>query len=130
MDIKSLEKMEELLDAQIEDELEEELEDMLEIDEVDEKNDVVRVADFKENAIEWYNGNDIITVTLSQRRFINKINRLAKLYPNEVKIDKVNNEGTILAHIPLSYLKFQRPRTMTEEEKNIARERLAKYRKK
>lgn len=96
---------------------------------VDEYNECIRTTDPKENAIEWYNGDETITITLSQRRFINKINNLAKLYPDEVRIDKINEDGTMLAHIPLSYLKIQKPRVMSEEEKEKARERLAQYRK-
>jgi len=86
-------------------------------------------GEFHENAIEWYNGQDTITVTLSQKRLINKVMKLAELYPKEVRIDKINDDGTVLCHMPLSYLKFQRPRELSEEEKAKARERFEKYRK-
>lgn len=101
--------------------------DEIEFDEYEEE--YVRTTDLRENAIEWYNGQDIITVTLSQKRFINKLNKLAKEYPDEVKIDKVNEDGTVLAHIPLKYLRITRPRELTEEEKQKARERLLSYKK-
>lgn len=90
--------------------------------------DDVRNTDCRENSIEWYNGNEIMTVTLSQKKFINKILKLAELYPDEVKVDIINDDGTILAHIPLRYLRFTRPRELSEEEKEIARERLSKFR--
>lgn len=89
----------------------------------------VFTGDFHENVIEWYNGQDVICVTLSQKRLINKVMKLANSYPNEVRIDKINDDGTVLCHLPLSYLKFQRPRELSEEEKQKARERFEKYRK-
>lgn len=101
------------------------VEDDFSEDELDEQK--VRLGDFKENVLEWLNGQDIITVTLAQRRLINKVTILAKKYPDEVRIDRVNDDGTILAHIPLSYLKLQRPREMSEEDKEKAKERLKQY---
>lgn len=89
-----------------------------------------RTADFKENVIEWYNGQDIMTVTLSQKRLINKVMKLAKEYPSEVRIDRVNDDGTVLAHLPLKYLRFSRPRELSEEEKLKAKERLLSYKNK
>lgn len=90
----------------------------------------VRTADFKENVFEWLNGQDIITVTLSQKKFINKVLKLAKEFPDEVTIDKINYDGTVLAHIPLRYLRISRPRELSEEEKELARQRLNSYKKK
>lgn len=101
-------------------ELEEEFED----DSISSRN-----SEFRENAIEWYNGQKTITITLSQRKLINKIMKYAKDFPNEVKIDSINEDGTVLAHIPLTYLKIQKPRMMSEDDKNKARERLQKYHK-
>ena len=89
----------------------------------------IRYTDFKENAIEWYNGQDTITITLSQKKLINKIKYLASKFPDEVKIIAENEDGSIYAHIPLKYLKIQRPRELSEEEKEAARKRLEKYRK-
>ena len=80
----------------------------------------------RENAVEWYNGQDRVTVTLSQGRFINKVKKLAEKN-TEVEIVKENADGTLLAHLPLSYIKISAPRQMTEEQKEQARERLLKY---
>ena len=87
----------------------------------------VRTTDCRENAIEWYTGQEVLTITLSQKKFINKIKKLQKEFPDEVKIDKINEDGTILAHIPLKYLRFSRPRELSEEEKLAAADRLSKY---
>ena len=66
------------------------------------------MADLRENAIEWINGQERVTVTLSQGRYISKVKRLAEKFPEEVEIVKINKDGTILAHIPLSYIKINR----------------------
>ena len=82
------------------------------------------MADERENAIEWINGQDMVTVTLSQGRYISKVKKLAEKFPDEVKIVKENSDGTILAHIPLNYIKINRAsRDLTEEEREELAER-------
>lgn len=49
----------------------------------------------RENCIEWLNGQDRVTVTLSQGRLINKVKKLAEKY-REVEIVKENEDGTLL----------------------------------
>lgn len=83
-----------------------------------------------ENAIEFYTGSDIVTVTFTQTKFKNKIISLAKKYPDEVDI--VTNDGVyVCAHIPLKYLKITRPagRTLTDEQKKATKERLTNARR-
>lgn len=92
--------------------------------------DEVRGVDEKENAIEWYTGDDTVTISLSQKKFINKIKKLSEEFPDEVRIDRINNDGTVLAHIPLRYIRISRPRELSEEEKENARKRLLAYRTK
>lgn len=79
----------------------------------------------KENNIEWLTGQDRVTVSFSQGKFINKIKRLAESH-KEVEIVAENKDGTITAHLPLKYIKISAPRVMTEEQKEQARERLLK----
>lgn len=82
------------------------------------------MADERENAIEWINGQSRVTVTLSQGRYISKIKKLAEKFPEEVEIIKENADGTILAHIPLNYIKINRAsRDLTEEERGELAER-------
>lgn len=69
------------------------------------------MADFQENVIEWITGQDRVTLSLSQRRHINKVKALA------VQIAAQNSDGSICAHIPIEYLRFIRPRELSEEEK-------------
>ena len=82
------------------------------------------MADLRENAIEWINGQERVTVTLSQGRYISKVKRLAEKFPEEVDIVKENEDGTLLAHIPLNYIKINRAsRDLTEEEREELAER-------
>ena len=82
------------------------------------------MADLRENAIEWINGQERVTVTLSQGRYISKVKRLAEKFPEEVEIVKENEDGTLLAHIPLNYIKINRAsRNLTEEEREDPCER-------
>lgn len=76
----------------------------------------------RENCIEWLNGQDRVTVTLSQGKYINKVKKLAEKHEG-VEIVKENTDGTLLAHLPLKFIKISAPKQMTEEQKEQARER-------
>ena len=92
----------------------------------DDNDAFVRASDYRENAIEWYLGEKTMTVTLTQRKLINKLMRYADRYPEEVQIKKVNEDGTVLMHVPLSYLKLSRPRAVTEEQRQRMRDQAHK----
>lgn len=82
-----------------------------------------------ENAIEWLRGDGRITVTLSDRRLINTVLRLAKKAPDRIEIlaRPEDNGGYLYAHLPLSCLRIQMPpRTpfTTEEQREANRQRL------
>lgn len=112
--------MEEIV-KEIEEELQENMQENTE-------DDVVRGSDQRENAIEWYNGSERMTVTLSQRRFINKIKQYAERFPDEVEIVRENADGTLLAHVPLRFLDVRPPREVSEEQREKFRENMKKYR--
>lgn len=78
-----------------------------------------------ENAIEWIKGKDIATVTFSQGRYITKIEKLAKKFPEEVQI-VARNKNSIVAHIPVSFIKINNPqkRELSDAEKEMLIERL------
>ena len=84
-----------------------------------------------ENVIEWLRNAKTATVSFSQPRFINKIKALAEKFPEMVEITH-EQAGALVAHIPVSAVKINIviPREMSEEEKEAARQRLAKYREK
>lgn len=61
--------------------------------------------DYKENGIEWLTGQDRVTFSFSQKKYINKVKNLAKTHENEV--DFVENEdGSITGHLPLKAVKL------------------------
>lgn len=76
-----------------------------------------------ENVIEWYTGNDTVTVTFTQSKHKTKIRKLAEQYPNEVEIVAENKDGSLCAHVPLSYIRIMRPRDVSEEERERLRQR-------
>ena len=80
-----------------------------------------------DNSMEWLTGDKIGAVTFSQRKMVSKIERYAEEYPDEIKIIKKNDDGSIYAHVPVSWFKFSPPRKgreFSEEEKAAAAERL------
>lgn len=59
-----------------------------------------------ENVIEWITGQHTVSVTLSQRKYITKVKKLAKTHPDEVQILEENKDGSIFAHLPLTAVKL------------------------
>ena len=68
-----------------------------------------------ENVMEWIENDKVATVTLSQRRHITKIRKLAEEHPEDVQILHNNADGSICAHIPVKYIKFNPPKELSEE---------------
>ena len=63
------------------------------------------MAELNENVIEWFDGDDTIAVTLHQKRFVNRVRKLAEQSENVVILAE-NPDGSIFAHLPLNYLKL------------------------
>lgn len=81
-----------------------------------------------ENVIEWLTGSDTVLVTLSQKKYVNKIKKLAETR-EDVVIESENKDGSILAKLPLKFIRITPTRQLTEEQRIQARERLEKYRR-
>ena len=66
-----------------------------------------------------------------ERKWINKINKLAEEYPDEVQIlsRPEDNDGCLYAKIPAAWMKIQAKRKFTDEEKQLMRERMEVARK-
>lgn len=85
----------------------------------------------QDNCMEWLTNQKIGAVTFSQRKFVTKIKKYAEQYPKDIKIIAENEDGSIFAHVPVSWFKFSPPRKgreYTEEEKAEAANRLKKVR--
>lgn len=84
----------------------------------------------QDNVIEFLKNDKTAVVTFSQGKYISKIKKLAKKYPDECKIVAENNDGSILAHIPVNWVKISRiKREMSEEQRLQSTERLRNYRR-
>ena len=90
-------------------------------------NEIEQDRDYEleqENVIEFLKDSKVATVTFSQVRYISKIEKLAEKYPDDVQIVH-RNKGSIVAHIPTSYIKINnRTRDLSEEERKAIGERL------
>ena len=87
-----------------------------------------------ENVIEFLRDEKTATVTFSQRKYIKKIRDLAQRFPEECIILKENEDGSILAHIPVKWIKINnsqhKPREISDEEREVLRERMKLARQK
>lgn len=67
-----------------------------------------------------------------ERRWVNRIHKLAEDRPEEVRIIKEpeDNDGCIYCELPVRYLHIFSPKRseMTEEQKQVGTERLRRYR--
>lgn len=92
-----------------------------------EEGRVHSMWDVRENVIEFLLNQKVMAVTLTQRKLANRVKEYAEKYPDEVRIVKENDDGSIFAKMPTRYLRIVRPsegRTLTEEEKEASRKRL------
>ena len=75
-------------------------------------------GDVPENAIEWLKGRKTATVTLAGGSALNhKVRRLAKDMPDKCQITDENEDKTIVAHIPVSWIKITPSPELTEEQR-------------
>lgn len=69
---------------------------------------------------------DTFTVTASERWSESMIKRLKQRYPEDVEITAENKDGSIVAHIPLAWMRIvpKRQSNLSEEAKNAFAERM------
>lgn len=79
-----------------------------------------------ENMIEWVKNEERATLTLSQRRTISRVKKLAKSHPKECHILVENEDGSVYAHIPVSWIKINPSRELSEEQKQQMAKRLSR----
>jgi hypothetical protein len=82
--------------------------------------------------IHYFSGDETMEITTADRTLMTKIRHLASK-SKDVIIDtepNANNGGFMLALVPVKFLSFHIPhtRTMTEEQKQAAAERMRKLR--
>lgn len=78
-----------------------------------------------ECVIEWIPGRDYVGITAKNgSAWKNKCEKLAKKFPDDVKILARNEDGSIFAHVPYSYVKINPPRKISEKFKQESAQRL------
>ena len=88
-----------------------------------------------ENMIEFITHCHSATVTFTNPKHIRIIKELYKEHKEEFKYFKLNSDGSICAKFPLKWIRISAGRTgikreLTEEQKQVLRERLAAGREK
>lgn len=77
-----------------------------------------------ENAIEFLKDQKRATVTFSQGRYKTRIKNLAKSHPDECEIVAENKDGSLCAHIPVTWIKIGSPKSVSEETRELSRQRM------
>lgn len=80
-----------------------------------------------ENVIEWTKDNERATLTLCQRRTITKVKKLAESHPEECQIVAENKDGSISAHVPVSWVKISPPKKLTEKQLEQVKQNISKF---
>lgn len=88
------------------------------------------MSDVQENVIEWYTGDDRLALTITQRKYISLVRKLVSEYQERGDARATileNDDGSVFCHLPLEALHLRRKaeRAMSDEQKQIARDRLA-----
>ena len=88
-----------------------------------------------ENMIEFLKNAHSATVSFTNPKHIRKIKELYEEHKEDFKYFKLNSDGSVCAKIPLKWIRISAgrtgtPRELTEEQKQLLRERLAAGREK
>ena len=86
------------------------------------------MADLKENVIEFVQNAETATVTFCQGRYISRIKELAEKKPDECKIVQINRDGSIVAHVPVAWVKINPTRELSDEMREQYSERMKSLR--
>lgn len=86
------------------------------------------MSNLRETAWNHIAGEQTGTFYTAEQKWINKIMDLKETHPDEVDIRHINPDGSIVAHLPISWFKVSQPRKVSDEFREEARARLAAYR--
>ncbi len=87
-------------------------------------------SDNVENGIEFLKDAKTATVQFCQGRYKSRIKKLAAERPDECKILAENKDGTLLAHIPVEWVKISPPAARSELQRELAREKMLAFHEK
>ena len=88
------------------------------------------MSDIRETVIEHVAGEETATFYSAEKKWINLIYRLKQQFPDEVDIRYVNQDGSLLVHIPATWMKIKPKKkvVMTQERIEASKARLEKGR--
>lgn len=79
-----------------------------------------------EFAIEWVRSQKVATVTFPNNTGMkSKLIKYAEEYPDEVNYIE-NKDGSVVGHVPSSWIKIRPKKNLSEEQKDAIRERFNK----
>ena len=81
-----------------------------------------------ENVIELLENQERATVTFSQGRYKNRIKKLASEHPGECEIVAENTDGSLCAHVPVSWVKIIPTPQLTDEQRERKAEAMRRIR--
>lgn len=76
-----------------------------------------------DNVVEYLTGDEFATVTAHRQKLKNQLEKLAEERPDDCKITVRNQDGTIMAKIPTSWVKISPPKKLSEETREKLSER-------
>ena len=74
-----------------------------------------------ENVIEFLRYDEMAMLTLCKQKYIRKIRKLAKERSEQCQIMAENLDGTIIARVPVSWIKINPGKILTDEQREQAR---------
>ena len=79
-----------------------------------------------ETVFEHLDGKDTWTISTDERTWKNRLVKLAEQHPTEAECVAVNRDGSVMYHVPASWVKIRPPRkvNMTDEQRAALAERL------
>lgn len=84
-------------------------------------------TDLRENCIYWLDGDQFATVNFSQKKYRNRIKKMAEDHPDDVNIMS-DTDAALVAVIPVRAVKTsivtREPRELTDEEREAVNARL------
>lgn len=70
-----------------------------------------------ETVYEHVRGRNTFTVTAAEQWSIGLINRLKERFPNEVEITHVNDDKSLVAHLPYEWMRIVPKKRISEEQR-------------
>lgn len=121
-DVRTIERMAEAIGLP-------DLDEIMRPDYIGQSSKTVDIS-FRENVIEFITDEAEATLTISQGRYKTKIRELAKSYPDKCQILASNKDGSILAHVPVEWIRIYPRMELSEKERQRRAENMHQIRRK